>query len=241
MNHRIRLSVVILGSLVVADVVHASDAIVLGSRLRVEMADVIDVAGLIHAEQGRTVGMNPHADEKAGTVTVTGRDGGRVTFPEPRRTLVGEVVAIDDETLVLRLEGRWVRVTVPLSSIVRAERGVGRTGRRHGRGALIGLGIGSAAGALVGLGLSEAPCPTPKPSPPDPANIFGGFGCITFGPGARAAVVGILGGVAGALAGGLVGAGRTDKWSDIKIRETSKMKLSMKPLGRSAVSLRLTF
>ncbi len=71
---------------------------------------------------------------------LAGRDAG------PR--LVGTLVAIDEQKVVVRLDGRGEDSTVPRAAITRIE--VGHS--QYGKGALVGAAVGAAV--FVGLGLA---------------------------------------------------------------------------------------
>jgi hypothetical protein len=231
---KLQIILFVAGTLLSGPRVHASDELVTGLRVRVRTAEVVSVSGLFRADKTHPLGADPRADEEAGIVSVKGPDGGRMTFPRPRRTLVGEIVAIDEETLVLKLDGRDVRVTIPLSSIAKADKSVGKHGRSRGQGALLGLGIGALAGATAGLLSGDDICA--------PSGEYFSLNCLfTLTADQKAALLGVLGAGAGTVVGAIVGAGRTDRWSSITIRETSKMKLSVRPLGKTGAVLRLGF
>jgi len=72
-------------------------------------------------------------------------------IPPFSAALIGEVVAIDQDRFVLKLDGRPLEVTVPRSAIGRIERSQGkvRVGSRV-KSALKGLALGAAAGWLLG-------------------------------------------------------------------------------------------
>ncbi|MEO8362494.1 MAG: hypothetical protein ABI672_20880 [Vicinamibacteria bacterium] len=73
------------------------------------------------------------------------------TREAPGLVHVGEVIGISEEAVIVRLDGRALKVTIPRSAVNQVERSQGtiRVGSRL-KGALKGLAIGAAAGWLIG-------------------------------------------------------------------------------------------
>lgn len=64
---------------------------------------------------------------------------------------VGEVIGVNEEAVIVRLDGRALKLTIPRSAVSQVERSQGRirVGSRL-KGALKGLALGAAAGWLLG-------------------------------------------------------------------------------------------
>jgi len=121
------------------------------------------------------------------------------------RSVVGRLVAQDEQSLTLQARGRKGPVVVPRSAILRVQKSVAASQR--GAGAVGGLALGALSAALVGLVLGES-CPERH-----------GVDTICFGRGgvmlASAAILVPLGLVIG------VAAAPGERWEEIPVRRFS--------------------
>jgi len=115
-------------------------------------------------------------------------EGEALTYAVPGRALTGTLLAMDRESLTVKLGGGGEPVTVMRAAITRLE--IRQPGRSRGAGAGVGLLVGGAAGALLGLAGGDD----------DP-------GIVSFSAGDKAAIFGVLGAGVGALVGFAAGGG----------------------------------
>ena len=156
---------------------------------------------------------------------------------------IGSVVFATADSLKVEVERlrtehfrqRLVRDTLALSLDELDRLEVSRkSGRRTGRGALIGVGVGSVAGLALGLA-------TWKECHPEPNGFFTGLDCM-YHPGSAieqgfmgAAVLGIVGAGIGAIAGSMT---HGDKWEEVP---RALMLMQRLPEGRLGVGLAISF
>jgi hypothetical protein len=126
--------------------------------------------------------------------------------------------------LTIRLDGRDVQVTLPRASLSRLEVSRGRRSHSTLKGAGTGMVIGATLGALIGLASGD-----------DRGNCFVCFRAQDKA-GMGALVLGTLGGLVGAGAG----AQDVERWETVAPRP-AKLRVSVRPLGRSGLSLALAF
>jgi hypothetical protein len=120
---------------------------VIGARIRIMTTSTVEVPGLIRLDRQTITGRVLLSD--GDTVTTSdGLDRPKVTLPRPRRTVVGVIAGLQQETLTLTREDGLV-LTVPRGAIASLERQVGERSRK--RGAALGLLIGGGAGAGIGF------------------------------------------------------------------------------------------
>lgn len=114
---------------------------------------------------------------------------------------VGRVSEVGRDTILLDLEGDGSRATIPRSTIEKVEISRGRHGN-VGKGALIGLGIGTIGGGILGA-VDASHC--------DTDTSF----CL-FSPGGEMAVSAFVFGVLGTAGGAVIGAfTRSDRWETV--------------------------
>ena len=136
------------------------------------------------------------------------------SIAKPR--IFGTVDRATPDTLVLRSvtpAGDDTVLAIPVSAITRLQVSTG-THRNAGKGLLIGL----LSGGLGGAALGALSC----------------GGQSDWGPGACAAVLGILGAGGGAVVGLIIGAvSRTDTWTDVPLGAGPRVTLDWRSEGRS--------
>ena len=120
---------------------------VIGAHIRIVTTSTVEVPGLIRLDGQAITGRVLLSDDD--TVTTSGGlDRPKVTLPRPRRTVVGVIAGLQQETLTLTREDGVV-LTVPRGAIASLERQVGERSRK--RGAALGLLIGGGTGAGIGF------------------------------------------------------------------------------------------
>src|SRR5262245_24701257 len=96
---------VVLMALLTSHISHraaqAADELIPGVRIRIKTAKMTEVP-----------------------VTTIGETGEARTLLKPRKTFVGELVSMDNEVVVVKLEGRETRLSVPISSLQVVEVGM---------------------------------------------------------------------------------------------------------------------
>lgn len=217
-----------------------------GVRVRFRTDDIVEVPGLGRAErvvvhgEKRLVsdGRDLTIDEENQTLTVSDASGQRVTLPKPRATFVGQIMVVDDDTLVIRLDGRPVRLTVPRSSVTEMDVSLGRS-KKLGRGAsaLRGLGIGVGGGVLLGYLSGDDHC---TPHGRDFIEVAVSCWGASSG-GEKATIAGTLFGVLGGIIGAAWGGGETDRWEGVERAGSSKAKVAVRPQGRMGLSVSIAF
>jgi hypothetical protein len=142
--------------------------------------------------------------------------GLRVRVRGAGQPMVGDVVAVDSESIDIRLARERRVVRVPRQQLTRIETLRGRKSAA-GTGALVGLIPAAAFGGLLGYGFYRAFCEGCSDSPA-PAMARG------------AVIVGAPGALLGAIVGAAV---RTDRWEDIPAGRW-KPRISFEPSRRGA-------
>ena len=158
--------------------------------------------------------------------------GSRVWIRTAELSNKGELISMDDDVVILRFEGGPRQLAVPRSAITGMDVSTGSTKRMsRGKSALLGLAIGGGGGALAGLTSGDDTCSGRG----DYFSI-----CLTFTAGEKGTMLGILGGAAGALVGVMAGGDR-EKWQRVTLHDSGKVKVSLRPIGRSGPSLVVGF
>ena len=177
------------------------------------------------------------AVEVGGRVRVRTRraSGDAPAVPTAPATLTGEILAIDQDNFVLKLDGRLLEVTIPRSAVSRIEHSQGkvRVGSRV-KSALKGLALGAAAGWLLGEAF-----PTCRVGGTDP------FCDATTGPTDGRAKdksnsFAAWFGAAGAVSGAWIGGRKVEQWkgASFEAPPTKPVAISIRGLG---ASIRISF
>jgi hypothetical protein len=166
----------------------------INSRVRITVASIVELPGIVRMETGRQPG--PLLSGDADSVTVRDGEGQVTTVPRPGRLVVGVFLRATDQTVIVARDDRSA-ITVPRAAITRLERSAGPRSRKFP------VGIGLLAGAGVGAGIGYAIGSVEKCrglfAPPGSPEIYP---CLV-----RTDVIGaMLGSMVGAGAGALVGA-----------------------------------
>jgi hypothetical protein len=153
----------------------------------------------------------------------------------------GRLVSLRSDSLVLQPDGSESALAVPSASVTELDVSDGqhtRTGR--------GLAIGALVGAGVGAGIGAATYSNPECKGGNFGECLGAGIAAAGGRGGRAAALGLLGAVSGAVVGALVGhAHSSDDWRRVNNPVASLFRivpehLSVAPLPRGlAVSLQI--
>ena len=120
----------------------------------------------------------------------------------PFEPATGTVVRTSSDTLWVRHDARTDTAAIALAGLRLLERSHGHK-RRVGRGAAIGLAVGAAIGAVVGAA-----------SAPDPETCS----IVCPRPAGAAMIVGVAGGVPGAIIGMIAGARRREVWQRVRVQ-----------------------
>jgi hypothetical protein len=151
-------------------------------------------------------------------------DGPRVRVKTAEATVVGTLLAQDDDRLVVGTEDAG-RIAVPRLAITSLEESHGRhsRGSRVLKGAGIGLATGAALGLIIGFGSGDDTC---RP---------GEYCLLLFDAGDKATMgaagLGVIGGAVGALAGLAL---PRDRWERV---DAPRLRLSVAPVPRGAAAL----
>jgi hypothetical protein len=210
-----------------------------GTRVRVRTGPRVEIPGVARFGEGKLWGADVVIDEASNVVTLSDGKGGRLSVPRPNHTFVGHVVAAEDGTLVVSLDGQASRVTIPSDAVEELEVSLGREKKRGRPGsALRGLGIGAGGGIVLGLASGDDKCSAPRG-----ADIFQALGaCVgTFTAGQKARIFGVLFGVIGGIVGAAGGGGEAERWQAVPSPGSSKLKVSLTPLGARGASVSISF
>ncbi len=214
-----------------------------GARVRVRTAGdlPVEIPGVVRIDRRLAQGDNVVLDHESQTVSVrAGHDSGtRLTLPRPAATFVGQVIAVDDRTMLLRLDGKAIELTIPRAVIDEVEVSKGLSKRRsRGKSALLGMAIGGAGGFLLGQVSGDDHC-----TPPPGAEFFQAIGaCLgSMTAGEKGMVLGTFFGAVGGLAGLASGGGTKERWVRVPSPKPSRVQLALRPLGRSGLSVKIAF
>jgi hypothetical protein len=213
-----------------------------GIRVRVRTAaDLpVEIPGVAIIDRQFAKGDKLLTDDETHTVSVRdGRTDARLTLPQPGAAFVGEVVALGEETMLIRLDGKPMEVTIPRTVIDEMAVSRGQIKRRtRGKSALAGLALGGVGGFLLGRISGDDHC-----TPPPGSNFFQAIGSCLYVMSATekgvylGTILGVVGGITGLASGG----GMKDNWESVPSPRSSRVQISLRPLAHAGLSARITF